>query len=501
MAAGWLTLAAVGFLMAGAPDRADPFSAVRERIVRLIAEKTIPSLSLAVVEDGAIVWEEAFGLADLEKKVAATTGTLYPVASVTKPFTATAVMILAERGLVDLDRPANAYLEGAKLRAREGDASGATVGRILRHTAGLPMFWSFYYEGSPRRRPPLETTLKRYGILVSGPGNVYDYSNLGYAVLESIIERVSGKPYAEFLAAEVFGPLGMSGTAVITEPPGRPGVAVKYGPALAPVPFCDHDTRGASAVHSTAHDLALFLLLHLGRLGPGQKAILAPASVVAMRASRDPDVRSSSYALGWETGTRHGYPIVTHGGIMDGCRAHLAMIPSEGLGVAVLINGENVPSIQVCDGIFAALLPDYARRLGGAPAGGLPPPPPSVFAPPAALIGAWEGAVVTHEGEISVRLVVGADGRAELTRMGPDGAPGAALSPLKTPTADRGVFVVHFPQAFATSDAPGPGQRTVLRLRAGPDGLRGEALTIAADGSYALPSFVKLERAAPRPKS
>ena len=471
-----------------------PFAGVRDRIVRAIEEKKVPSMSLAVVRDGEIVWEEAFGLADVENKIKATPETVYPIASATKPFTATALMILVERGLVDLDRPANDYLKGGGLRAFEGDVSRATLRRILHHTSGLPMYWDLLFEGTSRRKPRLETVLGRYGVLVSAPGESYNYSNLGYSVLEAVIERVSGRTYAEFLAAEVFKPLGLSRTAVVTAPPAPGDVAVKYGPSLARVPFCDQATRGASSIHATAHDLALFLLLHLGRLRPDQQAILKPGSVTAMQSARDPDVRDSSYAFGWETGRRYSYPIVTHGGWMDGCRAHLAMIPSEGLGVAVLINGENVPSIQLCDGIFGALLPRYAGALSAATAGQGGPASPAAFRPPAGTVGTWEGAVKTHEGDVPVRLVVGTDGRLGLFRLGPDGAPGEELSPLKPPTLNRGVVVIHFPQLFATSDAAAPGHRTVLGLHLRGDRLSGEANLIASDMSYSLPSYISLKR-------
>lgn len=403
-------------------------------------------------------------------------------------------MILVERGLVDLDQPANAYLGPVRLRAFDGDPSEATVGRVLRHTAGLPMYWSFDYAGSGRRRPPLETTLQRYGLLISRPGEGYNYSNLGYAVLESIIERISGKPYPEYMAAEVFIPLGLKRTVVATAPGEVSGSAEKYSASFAPIPFCDHDTRGAGGIYATAHDLALFLLLHLGRLQPGQKAILKLDSIAAMQTSRDPDVRSSSYCLGWETGQRCGYSIVTHGGVMDGCRAHLAMIPNEGLAVAVLINGEDFPSIRVCDWIFASLLPEYARNLKDPPPAAGPPPPPPAFRPPAALVGTWTGLIKTHEGKIPVRLVVESEGRVEMAALDAAGVPGKALVPLKTPVMNRDVFVVHFPQIFSTSDAPAAGHRTVLGLKIRQYRLSGEANLIASDMSYCLPSYIELKR-------
>jgi len=329
---------------------------------------------------------------------------------------------------------------------------------------------------------------------MSKPGESYNYSNLGYAVLESIIEHVSGKPYPEFLKAEVFIPLNLRQTAVCTAPPEGLNVAEKYTSNFAAIPFCDHDTRGASAIYATAHDLALFSLLHSGHLQPNQKAILKPASAAAMQRSRDPDVTYSSYALGWETGRRFGYQIVTHGGVMDGCRAHIAMIPSEGLAAAVLINGESFPSIEICDWIFAALLPEYARKLKPASPGGGTPALPLAFRPLEEIIGTWEGMIKTHEGEIPVRLVVESDGRVELFRLDPAGAPGNAHVPLKPPTVSHGTFVVHFPQVFSTSDASAASHRTVLGLTIRENRLSGEANLIAFDMSYSLPSYIELQR-------
>jgi len=491
---GTAALSAVSPAATSGAETAD-FADVRAKIIRLIEDKKIPSLSLAVVKDGQVVWEDAFGLADIETGIKAAPEILYPIASATKPLTTAALMILVERGLVDLDKPANAYLAGGKLRAFEGDASQATVRRLLHHTSGLPMYWRFYYDGRSAPKPTLETILQRYAILVDPPGESYNYSNLGYAVLEAIIERISGKPYPEFLRDEVFMPLGMSRTAVLSAPPPGMAIARKYSAALAPVPFCDHDTRGASSVYATAHDLASFALLHLKRLRADQKAILKSETIDLIRGSRDPGVRTSSYGLGIETGMRYGFPILTHGGAMDGCRAHLALIPSQGLAAAVLVNGENVRTIEVCDWIFAKLLPAYARRLESAsPSGGNPLPPPA-FKPPAELIGLWEGTIKTHEGDIRVRLTVGQGGELKVRAAEAGGAWGEDLVPLKAPSVNRGVCVVHFPQLFRLSDAPAADHRTVLGLSLWTDRLSGEASLIASDGSYSLPSFIALKRA------
>ncbi len=495
--AAFLAGVATGARSGSIPIESDLFRELKGKIVRLVEEKTIPSLSLAVVRDGEIIWEEAFGLANLEKKSKAAPETLYPIASVTKLFTAAAVMILVERGLVDLDKSVNAYLGGAKLRAFEGDVSEATVRRILHHTSGLPMYWNFDYGKGGRKRPPLDTTLGRYGILVCRPGESYNYSNLGYAVLESMIEHVSGKSYQDFLEGEVFKPLKLSRTAAFASPPSGYDVAEKYGAELTPIPFCDQDTRGAGGIYATAHDLARFALLHLGRLQSDQKAIIKPETVAAIHESRDPGVRTSSYGLGMETGYRFGFAVLTHGGFMDGCRAHIAMIPSKGLAAAVLINGENIRSIEICDEIFAALLPEYARNWKAASPGRGSSSSPPAFKPPSGLVGEWTGMIKTHQGNIPVCLLVDKEGGVELCRLEKPGTPEKALTPLKTPVLNRGIFVVHFPQFFSLSDAPAAGHRTVLGLVLRENRLVGEASLIASDMSYSLPSFAELKRDEP----
>lgn len=170
------------------------------------------------------------------------------------------------------------------------------------------------------------------------------------------------------------------------------------------------------------------------------------------------------------------------------------------IAAAVLINRESLPSIRVCDWIFAALLPEYARNMNAAPPSAGPPPPLPAFKPPAALVGTWRGAIKTHEAEIPVRLIVEAAGRVELAALDAAGAPGKVLSPLKTPVINRGVFVVHFPQVFSTSDAPAAGHRTVLGLTIRETRLSGEANTIASDMSYSLPSTIELKRTDEDPK-
>src|SRR5712692_5964075 len=124
------------------------FSVVRELIRTRLVEQVIPSLAVAVAWNGTILWEEGFGWADRENRVPATEHIMYSLASISKPITATGVMVLEEQGKLDLDRPINDYLGEAKLKARVppgcGDAAYATVRRVANHTSGLPLHWHFF---------------------------------------------------------------------------------------------------------------------------------------------------------------------------------------------------------------------------------------------------------------------------------------------------------------------------------------------------------------------
>jgi CubicO group peptidase (beta-lactamase class C family) len=116
----------------------DPFAKASCLIEQLMKNKNIFSFQVAVAKDGDIIYEEAFGWANVEKQIRTTPKTMHLVASISKPFTSTSLMILAERGQIDLHGPVNEYLGDTKLIAYQGDAADATVARMLLHTTGLP---------------------------------------------------------------------------------------------------------------------------------------------------------------------------------------------------------------------------------------------------------------------------------------------------------------------------------------------------------------------------
>lgn len=404
-----LALVLVGPIVTGqsASLAVEGFDGVRSLIRQQITERPVPSVAVAVARDGRIVWEEAFGWADRENRIVATPHTLYSLASISKPITATGLMILKERGLIDLDRPINDYLGNAKINVRVGDPAAATVRRVANHTAGLPLHYQFFYEDEPYRAPSRDETILRYGNAVTAPGERYHYSNLGYGILDYVISRVSGKSYGDFMRTEVFVPLGLPHMSVDVDPGMRKQQAVRYGTDGLPIPFYGFDHPGGSAIYASAHDLVRFAMFHLKSRLPDQKPILSDATIEEMQRPTADAGNGQGYGVGWLTAEyAGGRRSISHTGGMGGVSTSLRLFPADQIAIVVLTNAGSHPVAgMVMDEIVKTLLPNLARRpSAAAPAGA------SRFEPPGELIGTWTGKVHTHRAPLDFTLEIKTDG-------------------------------------------------------------------------------------------
>jgi CubicO group peptidase (beta-lactamase class C family) len=393
----------------GMPAAADTtIDLIRAFIRSELVERVWPSLAVAVAYQGEIVWEEGFGWADRERRISATAHTPYSLASISKPITATALMVLRERGLLDLDRPLDDYLGPAKLTARVGDAKDATVRRVANHTAGLPLHYHFFPEDEPPRPPPREETIRRYANLVTAPGERFRYSNLGYGLLDHVIARLSGKGYADFLRDEVLLPLGMNRSALGIGPGLEPYAAARYRGRTERLPFYDFDHPGGSAVFASAHDLARFGLFHLKARLPDQKAILPDAALDEMQRPTVAVDAATGCGIAWRIGQdSSGQRRVSHDGGMDGVSTTLELFPEDGLVVAVLANAAGDIPRRVAEKVRMAFLPGESVTT---PASATSATEAARFAPPADMLGTWQGSVSTHTGELPFVLTFHPDG-------------------------------------------------------------------------------------------
>jgi CubicO group peptidase (beta-lactamase class C family) len=413
----------------GNPELFDP---IRQMIRARLVEQGVPSLAVAVARDGKILWEEGFGWADRERRVPATEHTMYSLASISKPITATGLMVLAEQGKLDLDRPINEYLGSAGLTARVCDGAvpdgatglsrdgasrrsapggdGATVRQVANHTSGLPLHYHFFPVDQEYAKPPMEETIRRYGNLVTAPGERYQYSNLGYGVLDHLIARLSGRSYAEFMRAEVFLPLGMARASVGIGPGLEPFAATRYWEGTTPLPFYDFDHPGGSAVFCSAHDLVRFGMFHLKMRLADQKAILQGRTIDAMQTPTSKPGEPSGYGVGWSiSADKLGYHMFGHGGNMSGVTTDLNLVPSEKLAVVTLANANCSLPWSIAEDLLSLLLPEYAARREERDAREKEKREREqaeelAFAPPPELLGSWSGQIHTYRGEQQLAL-------------------------------------------------------------------------------------------------
>lgn len=386
----------------------DRFAAVEQHIREEMTRHHVPSFVGQAWQDGQVVWTCTLGLADRDLGLAADIHTSYLLASVTKPITATAIMMLCEQGKLDLDAPINDYLDpSAQIKVWIGDPRQATVRRVAAHTCGLPLHSNSYADKS--MRPSGEVTVRRYGIVVAPPGERYCYSNIGYGILDHLIERVSGKTYHEFLRSDIFLPLGMTRSFVQGDPRMAGESATIYGSDGSASQVGETDHRGATVACCSVHDLLRFGLFHMGKPLPDQKNILSPEHRAAMQipiaamnptSTSDPNVQpKSGYGIGWvidddEVGYR-----VSHAGGWGTC-TKLVMLPRENIVLAAMTNSFCPLAHTIDNEILPVLIPDYAKRLSARTAvqEKAKASTASQERPVTELAGVWRGEVHTYQG-------------------------------------------------------------------------------------------------------
>jgi CubicO group peptidase (beta-lactamase class C family) len=359
---------------------------VEKTIDNAVIEEGVPSISVATVTGNGPIWTYASGVADKAAGTPATPDTVYRLASVSKPFTAVAIAMLADRGVIDLDRPANDYLASAKVETLVGDPALVTPRNLMAHRAGLPLHYNLIHEGEPRERRSLDETIALYGKAMLRPGTTHRYSNVGYAVLERIIEVQSGMSYAEFLDAEIFAPLGMTTAGVTSGPERLPNGARPYTADGALYPAYDLDTRGAGSLYMSASDLVRFGRFFSDALD-GRSPLLSASAAHAMLEPKTPyeEGQTEWYVNGWVhelRGADKDVDTIYHLGSTPGARAELLIDPTNDRVVATLVNETNYTALFYArEAVLASIAPEITYA---------PHPEASL---PARFEGVWQGTV------------------------------------------------------------------------------------------------------------
>lgn len=439
------SLFAVGCAQNSSVIHDERFSEVRQTIIDQVESGTVPSISVAVAERGEIIWEESFGLSDLENRVQATPHTLYRLGSISKNVTATGLMLLVEEGRIDLDTPAIEYLpEDVRLRGYEVDGDQITVRQLLNHRAGMPAYAEIFYEDEPEGPRPLAETVRRYGIVTYPNDWSFIYCNLGYQMAASMIAEVSGQSYSEFIEGRVFKPLGMTHAAVYEGAPLDKPWAVPYTPSLTRIPPYRSSYPGAENVCVSAHDLLRLAMFHLKDHLADQEAILSDQAIDAMQQEYPPG--NTIYGLGWRLdGTDHGHRSNYHGGDGPGANCFMRIFQDDDIAFVVLCNGELEKLYDIQKAIYYAMIPELnelqpAAEAEEETAEESTPEPPTYE--PNELHGTWRGTIIAYDREMDVEVMIDTTG----AKVTVDGQPSGAVEIyVLTPTFLLGMFDAEIP--------------------------------------------------------
>jgi CubicO group peptidase (beta-lactamase class C family) len=466
-----MLVALLGSLSVCFPSVALDRPGLDEEVEGIVARGDVPGLSVAVAKDGRTLWERGAGWADVDNKVRATEQTPFFIASVTKSITATAVLQLEKRGKLHLDTAVNDYLGGNKLHSPVWNVKQATVRRLLSHTSGLTTFARWC--GPGESGCDVEEEIRHYGIVVWPPGEVFDYSNLGYGILGHVIERISGQSLDPYLRTALFVPLQMQHCGVNLSKSLKALAARQYDERthrrLSPK-ISGHP--GATGLYCSAHDLLLFGMFHLTDL--------------TLDEMHQPQSNTrGQYGLGWWIKKQGPHQVIFAQGGTSGSYALLTLIPSEHLAVVVLANSYSKSVSELGDRIISRLLPGFASTADTPQK-----PAPKDAADLSWLSGKWSGHILTLNGTVSASLEIGRDGSAR----------GQIGSQPPEPMASVSVKPRHFYGQLAGDpsipDAPPASYRMELDLALHGDDLLGAATSRPPPGEDGnqLPHWIKLSR-------
>lgn len=326
---------------------------VKKLIHHEMEKNVVVGLSIALVDDQRIVWAEGFGYADQENKIPASAETLYRVGSISKLFTDTAVMQLAEQGRLDIDRPLQNYLPGFAIKTRYPDAGAITPRQLMTHHSGLPRDRMKGFM-NPDPRPFAEVVQDTREDYAAYPPNlVFSYSNLGISLLGSVIQNLGDLPFADYMQQSVLAPLGMSHSSFDTGfstsalmAKGYRGRKAETEPSLRDVP--------AGGLNSSVVDMSRFMSMVFADGTSGNHRLLKAETVAEMLRPQNTAVPldfNFHVGLGWMLSTvgrstiENAGIVAHHAGATILFRSQMYLLPEHKLGVVVLANSSTAQQV------------------------------------------------------------------------------------------------------------------------------------------------------------
>ncbi|HLJ56611.1 MAG TPA: serine hydrolase domain-containing protein [Chthonomonadaceae bacterium] len=373
-AAVMLVLLLVGSAAAAAADAASAGDAVDAYIKAEMAKQQIPGLSLAVIWNGEPIKVKAFGMADVDRKTPVTLDTAYDVGSVAKPFTAAAVLTLADRGKFRLDDPISRFFANDPAQWR-----GITVWNLLTNTSGIKDYTSEIPSSTKIDYTDDLVYLRSVGAgLNFPPGSQFRYSQTNYVLLGLIIQASTGRPFSEYIASQILEPLEMTHTVPYSAKSTPADLARGYRLVDGKPAPVDREKRAfADAFFSTTiTDMVKWAVaLDKGSIFTDSDRSLmwtaAPLISPAAQVRRVPTPRGqppgtpipssaprrAPYGAGWYVEALNGHRVIGHGGSVGGFSANLTRFPDDKLTVIILTNMRDVNVFPLVRGVASKYAP------------------------------------------------------------------------------------------------------------------------------------------------
>jgi len=311
-------------------------------VERLMAKKNIPGASVIVVKDGNIVFKKGYGFADQDNKTPVDPDTsIFHIGSVTKLFTATAAMQLHDQGKLDLHSSINKYLKAFKVEEPFGRP--ITMANLLTHTGGLHYKLVGTVTPFGQVSTPLDSHLaKALPDPARTPGFISVYSDYGMGLAGHVIEAVSGMSYQDYVDQHILKPLEMDNSGLILTPErslqmAMPGAADPSN--FPPADFNYSNFAPATEIHSSAGDIAKFMLMQLGHKDGTNAQILKPETRKLMQTRQfSPHPSTFSWGYAFRETMYNGHPAIGHSGSWFKHLGRLTLLPQFDLGIYVVMN-------------------------------------------------------------------------------------------------------------------------------------------------------------------
>ena len=325
---------------------------LKARVAEILNRRPAVGFALGVVREGSLEFFHGHGVADVASRRPVGEDTIFRVASITKTFTAVAVMQLWEQGLVDVDAPANEYLRAYQLVPAKAGWRPATARHLMTHTAGIGeqvprsgmLRRDFGESVKAGRRVPSLTEYYGGGLrLDAEPGTRFRYGDHGPSTLGQIVEDVTGTSLDRYLREHVFEPLGMADTSLVRSELDQSRLATGYtlrSSGVRAVPDRGWVTAGATNASSTPRDMVRYLAALMGGGANAHGAVLKPATLASMFAAQyQPHPRIPGMGLAFWRSNAGGHPVVEHQGVIPGFDSQILVAPDDGIGVMAFTNG------------------------------------------------------------------------------------------------------------------------------------------------------------------